>query len=218
MLRPALLLIALLLPGLLSAATPEVLVEERARELWGPQLPEGANVRVRLSDRSLPEAVMLSAFWMDRDTGRFLANAVTDDGRTTRIEGLALATLDVPVPARRLMPGEIIGESDLQTVELPVRRVGSYTLTAREDLIGMEVRRMLAQGHQVMAQSVISPLVIDRGEKVTIQYDDGRLVLNAPGRAMNDAHEGQEITVVNLVSNKTLRAVARGAGLVEVIR
>ncbi|MGR3452385.1 flagellar basal body P-ring formation chaperone FlgA [Pseudooceanicola sp.] len=218
MLRPALLLIALLLPGLLSAATPEVLVEERARELWGPQLPEGANVRVRLSDRSLPEAVMLSAFWMDRDTGRFLANAVTDDGRTTRIEGLALATLDVPVPARRLMPGEIIGESDLQTVELPVRRVGSYTLTAPEDLIGMEVRRMLAQGHQVMAQSVISPLVIDRGEKVTIQYDDGRLVLNAPGRAMNDAHEGQEITVVNLVSNKTLRAVARGAGLVEVIR
>lgn len=218
MLRPALLLIALLWSGAAAAATPELLVEERAREIWGPQLPEGANVRVRLSDRSLPEAVMLSAFWMDRDTGRFLANAVTDDGRTTRIEGLALATLDVPVPARRLMPGEIIGESDLQTVELPVRRVGSYTLTAAEDLIGMEVRRMLAQGHQVMAQSVISPLVIDRGEKVMIQYDDGRLVLNAPGRAMTDAHEGQEITVVNLVSNKTLRAVARGAGLVEVIR
>lgn len=218
MLRPALLLLLALIPGPALAATPELLVEERARELWGPQLPEGANVRIRLVEQSLQEAVMLSAFWMDRDSGRFLANAVTDDGRTKRIEGLALATLDVPVPARRLMPGEIIGEADLQSVELPVRRVGAYTVTAPEKLVGMEVRRMLAQGHQVMAQSVITPLVIGRGDKVTIHYDDGRLVLNAPGRAMTDAHRGQELTVVNLASNKTLRAIALGEGIVEVIR
>lgn len=204
--------------AMVAAATPEVLVEERAREVWGSQLPDNANVRIRLSGQRPDEAVMLSAFWMDRDTGRFLANAVTDEGHTKRIEGLALATLEVPVPARRLMPGEIISDADIRTVELPLYRVGVYTVTAPEKLVGMEVRRMLTQGHQVMTQSVISPRVILRGDRVSILYDDGRMVLTAPGRAMEDAHQGQEITVVNLVSNKTLRVQARAQGQVEVIR
>jgi len=217
MLRRLALLVALL-PGLAGAVTPELLVEERVRETWGPQLPEGANIRVRLSGRTLDEAVMLSAFWMDRDTGRFLANAVTDDGTTKRIEGLALATLDVPVPTRRIMPGEIIGDTDIQSVELPLNRVGTFTVTTPEKLVGMEVRRMLSQGHQVMEQSVIAPLIVNRGEKITIRYDDGLMRLTAPGRAMTDAHQGQELTVVNLVSNRTLRAIARADGLVEVIR
>lgn len=216
--RLLLILLAGLAPALAVAATPELLVEERARETWGPQLPENANVRVRLSGGRMDEAVMLSAFWMDRDSGRFLANAVGEDGTTRRIEGLALATMDVPVPARRLMPGDIISDADLQSVELPLNRVGAYTLTSRDRLVGMEVRRMLTRGRQVMAQSVTAPIIVARGEKVSILYDDGSLVLTAPGRALQDAHTGQEITVVNLVSNKSLRVVARQDGLVEVIR
>jgi len=217
------LLLALLAPLLLlgaavTAATPEVLVEERAREVWGVQLPQEANIRVHLTQKPLDEAVMLSAFWMDRSTGRFLANAVTEGGETKRLEGMALATLDVPVPARRMMPGEIVRDADVQMVELPVNRVGAYSITEREKLVGMEVRRMLAQGRQVMTHSITAPIIVGRGDKVHILYDDGALVLTAPGKSLSDAHVGEEITVVNLVSNKSLRAIARQDGLVEVIR
>ena len=64
---------------------------------------------------------MISAFWMDRDSGRFLANAVTETGVTHRLEGMALPVLAVPVPARRLMPGAIIGTDDIAITELPLR-------------------------------------------------------------------------------------------------
>ena len=161
---------------------------------------------------------MISAFWMDRDSGRFLANAVTETGVTHRLEGMALPVLAVPVPARRLMPGAIIGTDDIAITELPLRRIGAFTITEPGLLEGMQVRRMLAQGRPVMTQSVMQPLVIDRGDKVNILYDDGRLVLTAPGRALDSAHRGAELRIVNLVSNAPLEAIARGPGLVEVIR
>ena len=84
--------------------------------------------------------------------------------------------------------------------------------------VRVQVRRMLAQGRPVMRQSVMEPLVIGRGDKVNILYDDGRLVVTAPGRALTDAHRGQDVRIVNLVSNNALTAVAREEGLVEVIR
>ena len=48
-------------------------------------------------ERAAAEAEMISAFWMDRDSGRFLANAVTETGVTHRLEGMALPVLAVPV-------------------------------------------------------------------------------------------------------------------------
>lgn len=217
-LRPLLMAAALLLPLPGLAATPADLVAERAHDLWAPQLPEGATIRVRLVDGAPEAADVLSAFWMDRDSGRFLANAVTPDGHVRRIEGVAMVTLMVPVPVRRLMPGDIVRPEDVQTVELPAGRVGSFTVTSPDKLIGMEVKRMLAQGRQVMLQSITAPLVVGRGDRVSILYDDGGLVLTAPGRALDDAHEGQELRIVNLVSNKSLRGIAVQDGVVEVIR
>ena len=69
-----------------------------------------------------------------------------------------------------------------------------------------------------LLQSITAPLIIDRGDKISILYDDGGLVLTAPGRALDDAHQGQELRIVNLVSNKPLRGVALQDGIVEVIR
>ncbi|MGR3321956.1 MAG: flagellar basal body P-ring formation chaperone FlgA [Pseudooceanicola sp.] len=201
-----------------QAATPERLVEEKAHDIWGPQLPEGAQIRIQLADPAPDEAELLSAFWMDRETGRFLANAVTGSGDVRRIQGLAMVTVNVPVPARRMMPGEILRDADIRMVELPLHRVGAFTITAPDKLLGMEVRRMLAQGRQVMTHSVTAPIVIDRGDRVSIVFDDGGLVLTAPGRALDDAHAGQELRIVNTVSNRTLRATAVEDGIVEVIR
>ncbi len=175
-------------------------------------------IRVRVAEPRPDDAALLSAFWMDTDSGRFLANAVTEDGKVRRIQGLALVAVTLPVPNRRIMPGEIVTTADIAMIELPIRRVGAFSITNPDKLIGMQVRRMLAQGRQVMTQSVIAPLVIDKGDKVSIVYDDGGLVLTAPGRALDDAHMGQELRIVNLVSNASLRAIARKEGIVEVVR
>lgn len=214
--------LAVTLPVAATAATPlpvQDLVAERARDSFGPELPEEGRFDITLrSDQQGAEAVMLSAFWMDRATGQFLANAVGADGRVTRLQGLAVLTVTVPVPVRRMLPGERLGEGDIAMIDMPHARLGAYAVTDPAKLLGKEVRRVLARGRPVMAQSVMEPLVIDRGDKVAIHYDDGKLALSAPGRALDDAHRGQELRIVNLVSNSLVTAVARGEGQVEIVR
>ncbi|WP_163851525.1 flagellar basal body P-ring formation chaperone FlgA [Pseudooceanicola aestuarii] len=214
---PALMLV-LAIAGPATAATPETLVEERARAEWGAQLPEGAEIRVRVNGRRPEDAVMFSDYWMDRKTGQFLANAVLENGQVQRIGGLVWASIAVPVTTRRLMPGEILRDADLDDLDLPLNRVGAYTVVDRTALVGMQVRRMLPQGRPVMQQSVIKPLVITRGDRIEIVFDDGQVRVSAPGRSLEDAHRGQELRIVNLVSNRSLVGMATEPGLVEIVR
>lgn len=217
------LLLSLVLAATLAAPAAraemiETLVEEMARDKFGPELPDSARFAITLQDARHGEAVMLSAFWMDKTTSQFLANAVLADGEVVRIGGLAVPTVAVPVPLRRVLPGEILAAADLRIVELPLARLGAFALTDAEALLGMQVRRVLAPGRPVMVQSVMQPLIIDRGDRISIRYDDGQLSLSAPGRALDDAHRGEEIRVVNLVSNTMLVGVATAEGVVEVLR
>ena len=202
-----------------AAAVPvEELVSEKAAESLGAEMPDTGRFRITFQRRDYEEAELISAFWMDRATGQFLANAVTADGTVTRLQGLAILVLPVPVPTRRMMPGDIIAAADLQTVDVPYARIGPFALTETHALVGKEVRRALSQGRPVMMQSVAEPLVIARGDKVSIRFDDGKLSLVAPGRALDDGYRGAEIRVVNLVSNVLVTGVAMPGGYVEIIR
>lgn len=211
-------LVVFVVPAAVLAEDVRTLIEERARDKLGPELPDGAGFHITTPDGAPSEAVMLSAFWMDKETGQYLANAVLEDSNVVRLSGLAIATLDVPVPTRRMQPGDRIAPGDLGHVKLALARVGSFTVTDPGDLVGMEVKRLLTQGRPIMTQSVTKPLIIDRGARVSIRYDDGLLALSAPGRALDDAFQGQNVRIVNLVSNTSLTGVAVGKGVVEVTR
>ena len=218
-LRAALLGLSLLLaPAIAQAESLTVLVEERAAAEYGPTLPEAGVFDVVLQAGGLTEARLLSGFWIDLSTGQFVADAVTDMGEVKRIMGLATVSVPVPVPVRRMMPEEIIDERDLTIVNLPHARVGAFAVTDSAKLVGMEVRSLLAQGRPVMNRAVRQPLVIDRGDRVNIRYSDGLLELSAPGRALGEAHRGQEVKIVNLVSNTSVVGIATAEGTVEVIR
>lgn len=217
LLLPLLLAAALMAPAA-RAELLETLVEERAREAFGAELPDGVHFAVTVQAPKPESAVMLSAFWIDRATSQFRANAVTEAGEVVRIGGLAVPTVSVPVPVRRMLPDEIVAAEDLRMIDLPLARVGAFAQTDAAALVGMQVRRVLAPGRPVMVQSVMQPRIIGRGDRVSIIYVDGQLALSAPGRALDDAHRGEEIRVVNLVSNTMLVAVATGDGVVEVLR
>ena len=212
------------LAALLAWASPalcdrlDVLIEERARTDYGDALPDTGVFDITVKDSLSVDVVTLAEFWMDPQTGRFLANAVLSTGDVQRIGGLALVTVPVPVPARRLLPEEIVTETDLAVAYLPMGRVGNYVVTDPQQVVGKQVRRMLSSGRPIQSQSIIEPLVIDRGDRVDIFFNDGLLALTSPGRALSDAHMGQEVRIVNLVSNKTVTAVATANGTVEVLR
>jgi flagellar basal body P-ring formation protein FlgA len=192
------------------------LIEEKARDSAGPALPPQARFEITLQSGAPTEAVLISAWWIDPATGRFIANVVTDAGLVHRITGMATQMVAVPVPLRRLMPGEIVSPTDLGQIDLPAARLGAFAIIDPEKLVGMQVRSLLTEGRPVMVQAVMPPLVIGRGSLVTIRFSDGALELSAPGRALGDAHLGQDIRVVNLVSNTAVVGTAIENGIVEV--
>lgn len=194
------------------------LVEEKAIFEFKGAFPDRGRFDVRLADGSLREAEFLSEFWRDTLTGKFIANAVTDTGDVRRVWGVAALTVPVPVPTRRLLPDEIIGDGDLEIIRLPYARLNAFAVLEHADLAGMQVRRMLVPGRPVIRHSVIPPTVIMRGEIVKIELTYGALKLVAKGKSMSDAHLGQQVRVVNLSSNKTISAVALAKGTVGVER
>ena len=191
------------------------LVSERAAQEFGAAMPERGFFNIRLADGLPREGSFIREFWIDRDTGQFIANVITDLGEVRRVWGVATLTQPVPVPVRRLMPDDIVQPGDIEMVNLPWARVNAYAVTEAEALVGMQVRRMLSPGRPVQVQSVQPPIIISRGERVTIQLSYGTLELAAEGKAISDAHLGQEVRVVNLSSNKTIVGIARADGLVE---
>ncbi|MFD1342040.1 flagellar basal body P-ring formation chaperone FlgA [Litorisediminicola beolgyonensis] len=218
MIRACLLAALWLTPGIAGAAPLAELIEEKTRATLGLRVPDTAAIRVAFTAKPVDEAMVLSAFWMDEGTGQFLANAVTEAGGVHRIGGVAVVSVPVTVPTRSIMPGEIIGAGDLESVDLPLGRIGAFTLSDPESLIGKEVKSLLTAGRPVMAQAVQEPLVIARGAEVSIRFSDGQLSLSAPGRALRDAHVGQEVKVVNIATNATVIGVATATGDVEIPR
>lgn len=192
------------------------LIEERAFAEMGHVLPDNSRIAIRMAEGMIREGAFVQEFWMDADTGQFIANVVSEYGETHRVWGLAITTINVPVPARRLFPDEIVQPTDVSMVEMPLQRLGTFAIHDADNLIGKQVRRMLVAGRPVPRQSVVPPRVITRGEKVKIILRHGGLSLTATGRAMADAHAGQPVRVVNLSSNKAINAIATGTGIVEV--
>lgn len=205
-----------LLASLGNAASITELIAERAAQDLGPEMPQIGYFDVLPSDGSPTDGLAIQEFWIDHQSGQFIANLVTNNGEIRRISGFALLTLPVPVSNRRLQPNEIIREEDLDITELPWQRVSSFAVLDAQELVGKQVKRMIVKGRPIHSQSVVPPIIISRGQIVKIQLNHGALQLVTAGKAIKDAHLGQEVRVVNLSSNKTITAIALGDGIVEV--
>ena len=199
------------------AGTPmEALLVARAEAAYGHALPGAARIGIAQAAPRIADAAAVAEFWMDPRTGRFLANVVPAAGRVTRVEGLMQILTPVPVPVRQILPGEVVAPADIRMAELSVSAVNGFAVTDPALLIGKAARRVLTPDRPVMAQSVMDPFAVARGAAVTIAYRQGAMRLSAPGKALGDAHAGEDVRVVNLSSNKTITARARADGTVEV--
>lgn len=211
-------LLVLSLGTVVQASPVTDLVAERATLDLGAEMPDRGYFDVLLSRDMPTSGIAIQEFWIDHQTGQFIANLVTQNGGLQRISGLAMLTLPVPVLSRRLLPGDIIRAEDIEIVELPWQRVHAFAVLEPKDLIGKQAKRMVAQGRPIQLQSVIPPILVARGDHVKIELERGGLRLVTTGKAIGDAHLGQEVRVVNLSSNKTITGIATAEGVVEIVQ
>lgn len=154
---------------------------------------------------------------MESRSGPFRAEIRTHaGGDPVIIAGRADPVIDVPVLARPVARGEVIGAMDIEWVAMRADRVRADAVMSEEALIGREARRALRSGETLRAFDLRAPAAITRGETVALVFQSGPLTLTARARALENASLGQSARFVNLQSNRTIEAVVEAPGRARV--
>ncbi|HEY4123051.1 MAG TPA: flagellar basal body P-ring formation chaperone FlgA [Rhizomicrobium sp.] len=121
----------------------------------------------------------------------------------------------VAVPTRDIARGEVISEADLVYGTAQASQMRTSVITSMSDLSGMQARRYLRAGELVMASDVRKPIIVTKGQTVTMTFDAPGVSLTATGRALSEGGMGESVTVVNPVSFRQVMATVTGPATVR---
>jgi flagella basal body P-ring formation protein FlgA len=113
-------------------------------------------------------------------------------------------------------PGQTIEADDVGMVQVPSERLVQAVVAEPTDLIGKTPRRAVRPGQPVRIADVRLPIVIHKGELVTVIVESKDMRLTAQGRANDDGAQGQAIRVANTRTGKLLDATVAGPGTVKI--
>ena len=201
-------------PAALAGPVEEVLATELTSTL-GDAVPPDATVSLSLTVPFDGAVDAVRDITYDSRTGSVRA-LVDSAGIIRELHARAEVSVPVPVPTRRIGLGEIIAESDLTTIAMPLGRVGDGIVVSRDELIGLESRRLLSPGRLIQASSVGMPVMVKRNKPVTIVFEDGLLQLAAKGRALQDGGVGDMVRVMNTASSVVVTGTVSGPQTVSV--
>jgi flagella basal body P-ring formation protein FlgA len=151
-------------------------------------------------------------------TGRFSAVVAWGNGADDRMRlaGRVERMTQVPVLSGRVMRGEIIDEANIVWQSLPETRLPRTTITDMDMIVGMSAKRALAPGAPIAAADVRRPLLVNRGETVTMMLTTPTMQLTAKGRALQNGSIGDIVRISNLQTNTVVDAVVTGPGQARV--
>lgn len=133
------------------------------------------------------------------------------------ISGRVVTMVEIPVLRRRMQPGEVIRDQDIEWSSVRAGRLGRNIIVDVENLVGMSPRRPIRPGESVLASELRAPEVVAKNSLITIRLETARLSLTAQGRAMESGASGDVIRVMNTKSNKIINAAVVDTGTVRVV-
>lgn len=125
------------------------------------------------------------------------------------------ATVRIVVPAHDIARGEVIGETDLTYATVDGNSLMSGVPTEIEEVAGMQARRVLSAGQPFRGADVRRPIVITKGQTVTMQFSAPGVELVAMGRAMSEGGIGDTVTIQNPASFRMISATVVSPGVVR---
>jgi flagellar basal body P-ring formation protein FlgA len=202
-------------PAGLLAKRIDAAVESRG--IPGPREIVLDNPMLSLPKDTTVETMRLAALHVDRRTGRLMALFAAAAGKPQlRVTGRVFQLVDVLVPARTIAAGEIIAEHDLEHATVRRDPLAQEPLADAAAFIGKTARHALRAGEPVYAADLQVPVVIHRGELVTMVLQTPLMTVSAQGQALEDAVRGAAIRVTNTKSHRIVEAVATGPGMVAI--
>ncbi|MBW8310341.1 MAG: flagellar basal body P-ring formation chaperone FlgA [Candidatus Paracaedibacteraceae bacterium] len=136
--------------------------------------------------------------------------AIANGDKRIRLKGISgkIDPLsDIPILARAIAPGDIIEASDITWNKLPTTRLSQNFILKAEDLIGQTAKnRILQPGQPLNRHDIRAPIVVKRGDTVTIAYKSNSMMLTTTAIAEKDAARGEMARFKTMDSNKIIQA------------
>ncbi|MBV6656478.1 MAG: flagellar basal body P-ring formation protein FlgA [Devosiaceae bacterium] len=155
----------------------------------------------------------------DRRTGRFVSSIQLPDGtQVAQVSGRASHLLNVPMLTRSIGRGEVIRADDIRMVAMPhARAIATPTVLDPAEIVGLASVRTMRPALPINPGDLKEPSLVERQDLVTLVYRQGALALSVRARALDDGAEGQAVDVTNLQSNRVVRGIVTGRGVVQVL-
>lgn len=180
---------------------------------------DSSNISLRLPT-SVPASVAVSNLSYDASNHRFSVNVQAPDAdrpeASATLTGRVVRMVEVPVPARRIQRGEIVGKGDLEWVSMPARQMNRNHIVDAEEIVGKSARRPVRAGKPVRTTDVEKPRLVSKNGLVTLELRTARMQLTAKGRALDNGAKGEVVRVMNTNSNTTVTGVVVGTDTVSV--
>lgn len=157
------------------------------------------------------ETAALDVLEMTTDVSRAQFRATVAAGETKRIvSGQFFLVTQVPVLQNPVRSGEIISDADVTFVDIREKDLSAKTMLDASQLVGKSARRSLPALRTLSASDVTEPMLVKKGELVTVTLQSASLHLTAQGKALENGAAGATVRVLNTASNQVLEGVVTG--------
>lgn len=134
---------------------------------------------------------------------KFLVSFKTAKGREQFLVFTDVAQLVVPVvvAVRPVARGSVVTAADVEIRQLDLSAKGTSQRVAfdnTEAVIGKEARQALQAGNVVFADQIQSPVLVKRGEVITVGAQSGGIRVRTSAKALQEGSQGELIQVESL--------------------
>jgi flagella basal body P-ring formation protein FlgA len=165
-----------------------------------------------------PDALAIDGLTVDQRSGRLSAFVSAPAGDPAavrqRVTGRLVYRLTVPVLTRALAPGATIAAGDLDVIKVRRDRLMADVATEAVQLLGKTPRRQLRAGEPLRLGDVQLPLLVHKGDLVTVTLETRSLQLTTQGKALDDGAKNALVRVENTKSSRVVDASVTGPGTV----
>lgn len=157
------------------------------------------------------ETAALEVLDMSTDVARaqFRATVAAGDTQHT-VSGQFYLVTQVPVLQNPVRSGDIISADDVTYVDIREKDLSAKAVLDANQLIGKSVRRSLPALRILSAADVTEPLMVKKGDLITVTVQNGTLHLTAQGKALENGAAGATVRVMNTSSNQVLEGTVTG--------
>jgi len=172
-----------------------------------------------LADPKVHDPIRVDRIEWSQTSGHFNLHAtVAVEFGTERLilSGIATEMIDVIALMQPLRRGDIVKDVDLDFIRLARSKVPAGALTDADKILGKEARTNIRANAPLSHRDFQRPVLIERGEKITVVYEMSGMKLTSRAQAMENGAKGDVIDIKNIQSRRIVPATVTSRGQVRV--